>query len=311
MATQTTGTSSLSPTMQTYYDRRLLKRALPNLVHRQFGQKRGIPANNGKTVNFRKFSSLAPATTPLSEGVTPAGNAITITEVTATVAQYGDFVEVSDLLDLTAIDPVIDEMSDVLGEQAADTIDIVTRDILVTGTVVQYANGRVSRSAVASGDNLTVNEIRKAVRTLKRNKAKPIDGKNYVAIVEPGTTYDLQSDQKWEEAAKYAGSTQIFSGEIGRLYGVRFVETTNAKKFAGAGAAGIDVYATLVIGQDAYGIIDVAGKGNAKMIVKPKGSAGTADPLNQRSTVGWKVEAYTAKILEQANMVRIEHAVSG
>lgn len=311
MATQTTATGTLSPTIQTYYDRKLLKRMLPNLVHRQFGQKRGIPAGNGKTANFRKFSSLAPATNALTEGVTPAGNAITITEVTATVSQYGDFVEVSDMLDLTAIDPVVDEMSDVLGEQGAETVDIITREALVLGTNVQYAAGRVSRVTVAAGDNLTVSEIRKAVRTLKRNKAKPVDGKNYIAIVEPGTTYDLQSDTKWEEAAKYAGATQIFSGEIGRLYGVRFVETTNAKKFAGAGASAIDVMATLVIGGNAYGVIDVAGKGNVKMIVKPKGSAGTADPLDQRSTVGWKVEAYVAKILEQAAMVRIEHAVSG
>lgn len=297
--------------MQTYYDRKLLTRLLPKLVHRQFGQKRPMPKMGGKTANFRKFSSLTAATTPLTEGVTPAGNAITITEVTAVVSQYGDYVEVSDLLDLTAIDPVIDEMSDVLGEQGAETLDIVTRDVLVAGTSVQYSAGRVSRVTVAAGDNLTVSEVRKAVRTLKRNKAKPIDGKDFVAIVEPGTTFDLQSDTKWEEAAKYAGSKQIFDGEIGRLYGVRFVETTNGKKFAGAGAASIDVYATLVIGENAYGIIDISGSGNAKMIIKPKGSAGTADPLEQRSTVGWKVEAYVAKILEQAAIVRIEHAVSG
>jgi N4-gp56 family major capsid protein len=309
--TQTTQTAGLSPTMQTYYDRKLLGRMLPNLVHRQFGQKRPMPKNNGKTANFRKFSSLAPATTPLTEGVTPNGNNITITEVTATIAQYGDYVEHSDLVDLVAIDPVVDEMADVLGEQGAETIDAVTRDAISTGTNVQYANGRASRATVAAGDNLTVNEVRKAVRTLKRNKAKPIDGKDYVAIVEPGTTYDLQSDPKWEEAAKYAGSKQIFDGEIGRLYGVRFVETTEAKKFPGAGAGGVDVYSTLVIGKDAYGIIDISGSGNARMIIKPKGSAGAADPLNQRGTVGWKVEAYTAKILEQAAMVRIEHTVSG
>jgi len=221
-----------------------------------------------------------------------------------------DFIEVSDILDLVAIDPVLDEMADVLGDQASDTLDQVARDVLAAGTSVQYAAGRASRVTVAAGDNLTVNEIRKAVRTLKRNNAKPLEGGDYVAIVEPGTTYDLQSDTKWEQAAQYAGSRQIFTGEIGRLYGVRFVETTNAKKFPGAGAAGVDVYCTLVIGKDAYGVVDVAGSGNVQNIIKPHGSAGTADPLNQRGTSGWKA-LFTTKILQQAAMLRIEHTVSG
>lgn len=310
MAVQTTATATLSPTIQTYYDKKLLARMIAEFIHLQFAQKRPISKGNGKTVNFRKFSSLAAATTPLTEGVTPSGNAITITEITATVAQYGDFIELSDILDLVAIDPVLDEMTDVLGEQAKDTLDQIVRDILAAGTAVQYAAGRVSRITVAAGDDLDVDEIRKAVRTLKRANAKPLDGGDYVAIVEPGTTYDLQGDAKWEAAAQYAGSKQIFSGEIGRLYGVRFVETTNAKKFAGAGAAGVDVYATLVLGKDAYGMVDIAGSGNVQNIVKPHGSAGTADPLNQRSTTGWKA-LFTAKILQQTAMVRIEHTVSG
>jgi N4-gp56 family major capsid protein len=310
MATQTTATGTLSPTIQTYYDKKLIKRLVEDFVHMQFGQKRPIPKNGGKTVDFRKFSALAAATTALTEGVTPAGNAITITNVTATPLQYGDFIEISDVLDMVAIDPVLDEMTDVLGEQASRTLDTIVRDILVAGTTVQYAAGRVSRVTVAAGDNMTVAEIRKAVRTLKRNNVKPLEGGDYVAIVEPGTTYDLQSDTKWENAAQYAGSKQIFSGEIGRLYGVRFVETSLAKKFAGAGAASVDVYATLVVGRDAYGIIDISGSGNVENIVKPKGSSGTADPLNQRSTTGWKA-MFTAKVLEQLAMVRIEHTVSG
>lgn len=310
MATQTTATGTLSPTIQTYYDKKLIKRLVEEFVHMQFGQKRPIPLKGGKTVDFRKFSALAAATTALTEGVTPAGNAITITNITATPAQYGDFIEISDVLDMVAIDPVLDEMTDVLGEQASRTLDTIVRDILVAGTTIQYAAARVSRVTVAAGDDLDVSEIRKAVRTLKRNNVKPLEGGDYVAIVEPGSVYDLQSDTKWEAASQYAGSKQIFSGEMGRLYGVRFIETSLAKKFAGAGAASVDVYATLVIGRDAYGIIDVAGSGNVENIVKPKGSAGTADPLNQRSTTGWKA-MFTAKILEQLAMVRIEHTVSG
>lgn len=310
MATQTTATGTLAPTIQTYYDKKLIKRLVEEFVHMQFGQKRSIPKSGGKTVDFRKFSALAAATTALTEGVTPAGNAITITNITATPMQYGDFIEMSDMLDMVAIDPVLDEMTDVLGEQASRTLDTIVRDIIVAGTTIQWAAGRVSRITVAAGDNLSVAEIRKAVRTLKRNNVKPLEGGDYVAIVEPGSVYDLQGDTKWEATAQYAGSKQIFSGEMGRLYGVRFVETSLAKKFAGAGAAGVDVYATLVIGRDAYGIIDIAGSGNVENIVKQKGSSGTSDPLNQRSSTGWKA-MFTAKILEQLAMVRIEHTVSG
>ncbi len=310
MATQVTTQTSLAPTMQTYYDKKLLARLLAMLVHLKWAQKKPIPKNGGKTINMRRFSPLAHATTPLVEGVTPAGNNLAITEIEATLAQYGDFIEISDVLDLTAIDPVLDETADLLGEQAAQTLDVITRDILAAGTTVQYANGKLSRATIAATDVLTVLEIRKAVRTLKRNNVKTVDGKNYVAIVEPGATFDLQSDPKWEEPAKYAGSGQIFDGEVGRLYGVRFVETSYAKIFAGAGASGADVLATLVIGKDAYGMSDINSSGAVKNIIKAFGSGGTSDPLDQRATSGWKV-LFTVKILEQLAMVRIEHGVSG
>lgn len=310
MSTQVTTQASLSPTMQTYYDKKLLARLLPNLVHLKFAQKRPIPKNGGKTINFRRFSPLSHATTPLTEGVTPTGNSLTITETTATVQQYGDYVEISDVLDLTAIDPVLDETADILGEQAAQTLDIIARDILAAGTTVQYANGKMSRSAITASDVLTVLEIRKAVRTLKRNNVKPIDGRHYVAIVEPGAVFDLQSDPKWEEPAKYAGSTQIFDGEIGRIFGVRFIETSYAKVFTGAGASGANVLATLVFGKDAYGMVDIASSGAVKNIIKSFGSGGTSDPLDQRATSGWKA-LFAVKILEQLAIVRIEHGVSG
>ena len=309
MAVQTTQTAGLSPTMQTYYDKKLLARLLPELFHLKFAQKRPIPKNGGKTINFRQFSPLSLATTALTEGVKPAGNALNMTQKTATVSQYGDYLEISDVLDMTAIDPVLDETADLLGEQAAQTLDVLARDIITAGTSVQYANGRASRATVAAGDNLNVNEIRKAKRTLKRANVKPIDG-DYIAIVEPGAVYDLQSDSKWEEVSKYAGGKQIFDGEVGRLYGVRFIETSFAKKFAGAGAAAVDVYATLVFGKDFYGMVDIENSGAVKNIIKPHGSAGTADPLNQIATSGWKA-LFTVVRLEELACVRIEHTVSG
>ena len=220
-----------------------------------------------------------------------------------------DYIEGSDILELTAIDPVLTETAVILGEQAGLTIDRVIREVLAAGTSVQYANNRASRVTVAATDVLTVLEVRKAVRFLKNQKARPIDGRNFVALVSPNTTFDLQSDANWKEPHTYGGDTEnIYEGEIGRLYGVRFVETTETKVFTGAGAAGIDVDATIVLGADAYGVIPLEG-GDLEFIFESLGSSGTADPLHQRWTSAWKV-SFAAKILNDLFMVRIEHAHS-
>lgn len=307
--TQVTTQGSLSPEIKTFYDRALLERALPVLLHAQFGQERPIGARSGKTIEFRRFSALPVSTTPITEGVTPTGNSLTATAITAAVNQFGDYIEGSDLLDLTAIDPILMETAQLLGEQAGYSMDVIVRDILAAGTGVQYANNRASRATVAAGDNLTVLEIRKAVRTLKKNRARPLQGGDYVALVSPSATFDIQSDPNWKDPNQYAGSTNLFNGEIGRLYGVRFVETTETKVFAGAGAAGVDVHATLILGANAYGIIPLSPQ-TLDFIFKSLGSSGTADPLDQRWTSGWKV-AFTAKILNDAFMLRVEHATSG
>lgn len=307
MATQVSTQGSLAPEFQTFYDRVLLENLWPNFVHGKFGQKRPIPKNNGKTIQFRKFSKLAPATTPLTEGTTPAGNSLSVTAITATVSQYGDFIEISDIVDLTALDPILTETAELLGKQAAETLDAIVRDVLAQGTNVQYANGRTARNLITASDVLTVTEIRKAVRTLKAANVPALKGGDYVAIVHPYAVYDLQSDSAWQDVKKYSDPSDMYDGEIGRLYGVRFVETSNAKIFTGAGSGGINVYSTLILGADAYGVIDVAGSGAVQNIIKPFGSAGTADPLNQRSTSGWKA-LFTAKILDDTRMVRIEHA---
>ncbi len=306
---QVTTMGPLSAETKQFYDRTLLERALPELIHAQFAQQRPIPRGSGKTIEFRRFSALPVSTAVITEGVTPTGNSLAVTSTTAAINQYGDYIEGSDLLDLTTIDPVLTETAALLGEQAGYSIDTIIREALVAGTGVQYANNRASRITVAAGDNLTITEIRKAVRTLRKNKARPLQGGDYVAFVGPSTVYDLQSDTNWVNAQQYAGSENIFDGEIGRLYGVRFIQTTETKVFAAGGAAGIDVHATLVLGANAYGLIPLTGQ-NTDFIFKGLGSSGTADPLNQRWTSGWKA-TFGVKILQDAFMVRIEHAVSG
>ena len=300
-------TNDLSPEMKTYYDKVLLKFAKPNLVHDQFAQKRNIPKNGGKTIEFRRFSQLPKALTPLTEGVTPTGQNLNTTAITATVAQYGGYITLSDLLILTAIDNNLVEAIELLGDQAGRTLDTITREVLVSGTNVLYAGSAASRAAIAAANKLTVMDIKKAVRELKVGLAQKIDG-YYVAIIHPDCVFDLENDDEWINASQYAGSTQIFEGEIGKLYGVRFVESTEAKIWAQAGASSISVYATLVMGKNAYGTTEVEG-GGLQSIVKQLGSGGTADPLNQRATAGWKA-LKTARILYDDYIVRIESASS-
>ena len=314
--TNLTTATGISPTMQTYYDRKLLMNAKPNLVHHKFGQQVMLPKNSGKTIQFRKWTPFAAVKTPLTEGVVPDGQTLEMSTVSGQIEQYGGYVAVSDMLDLTALDPVINDSVELMGDQGGLSVDTIVRDAIAAVPNVQYAGGKTSRAALAwtaeTQDKLTVNEIRKAVRTLKKNRAPQFvrGGKGYyVAIVGPETTYDLQSDPIWQDVSKYSAAEQIYDGEIGKLFGVIFVETTQAKIFEDAGTDGRDVGATFVFGKNAYGVIDVEGN-NLKSIIKPKGSAGTADPLDQISTIGWKVGGFAAKVLQSLWVVRIEHLFS-
>lgn len=302
----TTGTGSLSAEMKTFYDKNLLRYTKPHLVHDQFGQTRNIPKNGGKRIEFRRFEQLPKALTPLTEGVTPEGQTMTVTKQEAEVKQYGGFVSLSDQISMTAIDNVVVEATTAIGNQAGSTLDTISREALNAGTNVQYAEGQVSsRSELTAEMKLTVKAIKMAVRALKVQNTAKING-HYVAIIHPDCAYDITLDPRFIEVVKYKNPERIFNGEIGTLEGVRFIETTEAKKFTNAGESGIDVYSTLLLGENAYATTKIEG-GGLETIVKPLGSGGTADPLNQRSTVGWKAMKVT-EILSQQYMVRIETA---
>lgn len=392
--TNTTNNTSVSTKLnKTFYDRQLLESAKTRFVFAKYGQKRSIPRNSGKQVEFRRWNLFDPelAVDGLQEGVTPTGQALTQTSVEAAVSQYGAYVEVSDMLDMTGYDHVINDSVELLGEQLGSVIEWVTRDEICSGSNVQYANGKSDRNALTANDTLTLTEIRKAVRTLKHAKARMFseNGRkpHFICICSPEAVYDLQNDPNWQDVSKYSNAEQIYSGEIGRMFGVVFVESTEAKTYtpqinnavgtgstasviklsrpitasqidyfkrggtisignassvqvnvtelvAGsdsitlttalsqapventaiisddAGASGCEIHATLVFGKDAYGVIGIDGSDVLETIIKPCGSAGTSDPLNQRATVGAKVAAYTAKILNDLWIVRIEHGVS-
>lgn len=378
-----------------YYDRQLLEGAKTRFVFTKYGQKRTVPLNNGKHVEFRRWNlfDVDDNMCALEEGKTPEGQSLSQSSVEATLAQYGAYVEVSDMLEDTAYDKVLSDSAELLGEQIGTVMEWVTRDAISSGNNVQRVGGKSSRSEIAATDTLTVNEVRKAVRTLKKAKARPftMDGRrpHYVCICSPDAVYDLQNDSLWQDVSKYSNAESIYTGEIGRLFGVVFVESTEAKvihqavhtkvashtansaditlaeisdaaaaymgregarinigdneytvksvdkannmitltaavttaiaadtvvysKEAGALASdktAADVHMTLIFGKDAYGVIDLE-NGAMESIVKPRGSAGADDPLNQRSTVGAKVTGFAAVILNDLWIVRIEHGVS-
>lgn len=319
-----TTTTQIPAEVNNFYDRTLLFRAVPLFVHTRWAQIRDIPRKSGtQTIKFRRYGNLTAATTALDEGITPTGSQLSVTDITATVLQYGDFITVTDVLDYQSQDPVLMEAAEILGDQMGDTLDQLTRDVLNAGTSVYYAGtGHTLRSEVAAGELITDVLVKKVVRLLKNNKARrmtkmvnastgygttPLNA-SYIGICHPNTTYDLKNITAFTPVEKYSSTVGLMEGEVGKIDEVRFVETPNAKVFEDAGASSIDVYSTLIFGSDAYGTTRISGEA-MQNIIKPLGSAGTADPLNQRATSGWKA-TFIAKILNNDFMSRIEHAVS-
>jgi N4-gp56 family major capsid protein len=306
-----TGSSGMTAEMKTYYERRLIDQAEPNLVHDQFGDSYPIPKNGGKTIEFRKYDSLPKATTPLTEGVTPTGKMLNVSGITSDLHQYGDWVPVTDMLTLTAIDNNILQATRVLASQAGRTMDTVTRDVLAGGTSVIYAPKVASdgsQTEVSSRKNLdstcrlTPDLFFRAAAQLAAMNADKF-GDSYVAIVHPYAAYDLMRNEEWIDVHKYADPERIFNGEIGKLGGIRFVESSEAIIWKDDTCpSGLAVFGTLVLGAHAYGVTELEG-GGLEHIVKQLGYGD--DPLNQRASVGWKGIKTAERLVEQY-MVRIE-----
>lgn len=304
--TNMTNSSGLSKGMQTYYNRLLLQTFEPELVHLQFGDEHRFPENAGLTMNFRM---LVPLKTDIERAKLIEGNPgesvmLAETDVIVTLEQYGEYARCTDKLDMSHLDLTLQRKTKLFANAGARTIDAVVREELATCTNVIYANGKTDRSALTATDKLTTKELRKAVRTLKKKHAQTFGG-YYIAIVGPDTFYDLQDDEAFISVAKYQDKEAIYTGEIGRLFGCRIVETTESKIFEGAGSSGADVASIIVLGQYAYGYTDWHGA-NPRIIVKPTGSAGTSDPLEQISTVAWKMDGFGVKLLQPEYAVRIE-----
>lgn len=385
--TITTTTSTLSPEVRTAYDTRLLEAARPKLIFAQFGDKRPVPKNQGKFIQLRRFELLPSATVPLTEGVTPNGNTLTVTQVNLGVQQYGDFIQVSDVVTWVDIDPILTEGADILGEQAGKTLDGLARDYMNIGASVRYANGKLSRGSLTATDKINTLDIKKVVRDLEKASVPTING-SYVGIVSPDTALDITALPEWLTPQEYNSATAangLFNNEIGSLYNIRFVKAERATVFSGQGSgrtvsgasvvsggtgytqgavvtytdstgtgatgtanvtggavtsvtqtapgsnytgavtatvaggtgavltvntsAGIDVHSTLIFGKNAFVSTEIEGEA-LQMIAKPLGSAGAADPLDQRATQGWKA-TFGGAIANDLFCIRLESAVTG
>lgn len=226
-----TYSKGVAPSVIQYYERTLLENTKPEMVHNRDAQKRTLPLHNGKRVQFRRFTPFGAITKPLAEGVTPKGQTLHMTEFTAMVKPYGGHVEFTDELDLYMLDPMHHETAKLLADQAALSLDTISANALNAGMNVQYANGKAARGNVTAADILTYADIKKVVRTLKRNNVKPFPDGFYHAIVHPDTVHDLTGDDMWVDVAKYQDKQKTERYELGCIYKVKFFESTNAKVF--------------------------------------------------------------------------------
>ena len=306
MAYELLGVGGMSVELKQTYDRLLLMRAIPALVHARYGLKKDIPARGGKSIEVRRMESIAASTTALVEGTPPTSTVATFSSVACTISQYGQYTVLSDILETQAFDPVLAEYAENFGEAMGNSLDQVVRTVLVAGTTIQYAAASTSLGNVGSGMYLDSAEIREAVSTLKRANAKTQGGK-WICVLHPDVTRDLFADTNIVNAFQYAanrgGDNPLFTGVLGDYMGVTFVETTNGNISSSLGLSGADVYHCLFIGQEAYMVTSLDAH-QARMVIHPRGTGGHTDPLEQISTVGWKA-ALTAVILNQNFMVRV------
>jgi N4-gp56 family major capsid protein len=326
-------TATISPALSSQYDRNLLERTVPDLIHDLFAERRPIKQMNSKTISIRKYLSREPAMVPLSEAVTPEGGTIDYDDVSFSLTQYGDFVYVSDQLELTNLDPTLVEFGQILSESASITIDQVRRDSFNAGTYVRRAGGVAARASIVT--TISNNDLSVVKRALQSgyNKfyTKSVDAQNKYAtsptkpawfvITHTDCTQDWEALDGWTPVEKYMGATSTYPTEIGQVSNFRVLVSPIAKLWADAGGTAVtnslkyttantacDVYSSLVVTPKALCVSDLEGYG-LKNIIHPRGSGGAAIPLNQYGTTGW-IAFLAQGILDQTRLYRIEHGVS-
>lgn len=305
-------TTDLTQEMSVLYEKTFLDRAEYEYIFNQGAQMRAQPKNSGKQVNFTRHTPLATATTALTEGTNPSEVALTATTVSAALAEYGTTVKISRFLSLTSIDANNEEKIDVVGQNMGETIDELTRNELATGATAQLAGGKAALTDVAITDVLSVTELRKAVRTLKKNKAKRYQDRiaPWMGKIGPDTSYDLTSDSTFISADIYDnGSEKLYNGELGKILGVRLMESPNQNETANGGTSNADIVWNFIHGKNAFGCIDLVGD-KPEMYIIPHTKIDSGNAAGRFSLVSWAA-AYVSKTLNANWLLAIKTGATG
>lgn len=290
-------TSSNAANLWLYYNKKLLSTLQPRLQLYKLGKKAPLPSGYGTQAKWLIYTKISSSTSALTEGTNPAEISFTTANVTATVAQYGQFVKVSDLLETVAIDPVVDELSELLGKAGAETIEDLIVAELDGALTVQRVNARANDDAIVAGDVPVMKEFLKAQITLKQAYVGAHEMGSYMAVLHAANEYDLLTETNiggWLDVQSYAnaGSGEVQKGEIGKCYNMRFM--TSDKMTAADNTGTISVKKNYLIGEECFGVVEL-GKQSVEMIVKPSNSGGQSNPLNMFGTVGYKIKGFKAK----------------
>jgi len=303
MSDNLTTTTQVDPAVGIFYERTLLQPNFPKYVHDRFAQKFSINSKSGTTIKWRRYARYEAATTPLTEGITPNGHQQSKIDLLATASQYGDFAIITDVVDLTVEDPNITIEVDRQGDQMRNTEDVITRDVLAnaassircsngspTVTLLNKTDIQIARQTLRANDSEFISSMIKAGTG---QGTAPIRA-SYFGIAHTDLEDDLEAVSGFKQVTNYSGHQGVDVAEWGSTDGVRWLTTTQ-------GATSSTDYLNPIIGMNAYGVVDING-GSAKSIMNGLGSAGTADPLDQRTSVGWKMWQ-VARILNDANIV--------
>ena len=292
--------------MAVYYEKSFLARAEYELIFEQGAQTRKQPSNGGKTVNFTRYTPLAKTTTALAEGVNPAPVLISAATVSATLAEYGNSVKISRFLTLTGIDANNKEKIELVAQNMGETLDELARNELFVGATTFFANGKASLSALAPTDVLTVKDLQKVVRNLKKNKAKRYQGvAPWLGKVGPDTSFDLQQDSTWINADIYGNdANKLYKGELGKIAGVRLIESAN-QKFESSTTT---VYSNFIHGDQAFGVSELEGD-TRQLYIIPHTKIDSGNPAGRFSLVSWAAN-YVAKTLNSAWLFNIKTGAS-
>lgn len=293
-----------------FYERTLIKTAMENNILLQFGKKATLPKNHGDVMTWRKRKPVPVQldengkVRTLTEGITPESNKLEFVEYKAGIKEYGDWIKLTKKLTNLAIDPILTEAMEGLGESAGDTFDLAVAQELYKTTNVEYAGAKTS-STISATDTIKIADLHRIKAHLTRRKVKPYADGKYIMLITPEVEFDLKNDTtvnaSWVDISKYSAGEKVMKGEIGSFMGFKFVVYN---KLHTKTENSVTLHQCLVLGKDAFGYIDLEGNSAARPTVfyNAPGTQGV-DPLKQRHSVAWKNEGWGVRVLDAAALV--------